>query len=46
MGFSIFLEFLKSNVEIKENLQVVVKAEYQSREGKIFDSTQLFDILG
>ncbi len=46
MAFTMFLSFLKSSVEIKENLQVVVKAEYQSREEKMFNSTQLFDILG
>ena len=46
MSFSIYLSFLKSSIDIKENLSVVIKAEYQSREGKIFDSTQLFDILG
>ena len=45
MSFSIFLSFLKSTIDVKENLSVVVKAEFMSREEKIFNSTQIFDIL-
>lgn len=45
MAFSLFLHFQRSTVAVKENLQVSVKAEYISREEKVFDSVQLYDIL-
>lgn len=45
MGFSLFLNFLKSTVSIEENLKVSVKADYISREEQIFSSVQLYDIL-